>query len=79
MRVPGDTVTLCAYFKTFANDFSYAVYAINGTEIGRVSDAPYALEVDLSAYRGQTITITATAYDSAGAVCAIKSYTLVVE
>lgn len=79
VRVPGETVTLCAYFKTFANDFSYAVYAINGVEIGRVSDIPYALNVDLSAYQGQTITLTATAYDSAGAVCAVKSYSLVVE
>lgn len=79
VRVPGETVTLCAYFKTFANDFAYAVYAINGVEIGRVSDVPYGLDVNLSAYKGQTITLTATAYDSTGAVCAIKSYTLVVE
>ena len=79
VRVPGETVTLCAYFKTFANDFSYAVYAINGTEIGRVNEVPYALSVDLSAYRGQTITLTATAYDSTGAVCATKSYTLIVK
>ena len=79
VRVPGETVTLCAYFKTFNNDFSYAVYAINGTEIGRVSDVPYSLSVDLSAYQGQTITLTATAYDSTGAVCAAKSYTLIVK
>lgn len=79
VHVPGEAVTLCAYFKTFANDFSCAVYAINGVEIGRVSDVPYALRVDLSAYKGQTITITATAYDSAGALCAVKSYTVIVE
>lgn len=79
VRVGAETVTLCAYFKTFANDFSYAVYAINGVEIGRVSEVPYALTVDLSAYRGQTITLTATAYDSSGAVCASKSYAIVVE
>lgn len=79
VRVPGESVTLCAYFKTFANDFSCAVYAINGVEIGRVSDVPYALDVDLSQYKGQTITLTATAYDSAGIVCAVKSYSLIVE
>lgn len=79
VRVCAEKVTLCAYFKTFANDFAYAVYAINGTEVGRVDGVPYALDVDLSAYRGQTITLTATAYDSSGAVCATKTYSLIVE
>ncbi|MBR4953496.1 MAG: hypothetical protein IKZ30_03160, partial [Oscillospiraceae bacterium] len=79
VRVPAEVVTLCAYFKTFENDFAYATYAINGTEIGKVSVIPYALEVDLSAYKGQTITITATAYDSTGTACALKTYSLVVE
>ena len=52
---------------------------LSGAEIGRVSDVPYSLSVDLSAYKGQTITLTATAYDSTGAVCATKSYTLIVK
>lgn len=79
VRVPAEVVTLCAYFKTFENDFAYATYAINGVEIGKVSAVPYALEVDLSAYKGQTITVTATAYNSSGELCAVKSYSLVVE
>ena len=79
VRVPAKNVTLCAYFKTFENDFSRATYSINGTVIGSVSEIPYSLDADLSAYSGQTITLTATAYDSAGAVCAEKSYQLIVE
>lgn len=79
VRVPAKKGTLCAYFKAFENDFSRATDSINGTVIGSVSDIPYSLAVDLSAYSGQTITLTAAAYDSAGAVCAEKSYQLIVE
>ena len=79
VHVPAETVTLCAYFKTLSNDFSYGVYAINGVEIGRADAVPYRLTIDLSAYKGQTITLTASAYDSTGALCATKTYSLVVD
>ena len=79
VRVPAGKVTLSAYFKTFENTFSRASYAINGTEIGTATNVPYLFNVDLSAYKGQTIQFTATAYDANGAVCAKKTYSIIVE
>ncbi len=79
VTVPAQKVNLHSYFKTFENDFSYAEYQINGTTIGTAKDIPYTLSVDFSTYKGQTITLTAKAYDSKNQLCATKTYTIKVE
>lgn len=79
VTVPAQKVNLHAYFKTFENDFSYAVYQINGKNVGVVWEAPYTQYIDFSSYKGQTISLTAKAYDSKEQLCATKTYTIKVE
>ncbi len=79
VRVPAKSVELYAYFKTFENDFAYATYSVDGVEISRVDALPYKARLDLSAYGGKKIQLTAKAFDSKGVMCAVKSYNLVVE
>ncbi len=79
VTVPAEQIRLNAYVKTLYNDFSYAVYSLNGVDIGTGYGTPFALDIDFSPYAGKTLDLTCRAFDSKGALCATKTYTIKVK
>ncbi len=79
VTVPAENVSLHAFAKTIDNDISYVKYSVNGTTVGTVYGTPYTLEFDFAPYAGKTVEIMCRAFDSEGAVCAKKTYTIKVK
>lgn len=70
---------LAAYIKTVHNDIAYVVYRINGTDVATAYAAPYGVSVDLSAYSGSAVDITAMAFNADGILRATKTYRIFVD
>ncbi len=67
---------ICSFIKTPANDISYVVYNIYGTDIATSYAIPYSANIDFSPYKGTTVPLTAKAFDSSGKKVAEKTYYL---
>ena len=65
-----------SFIKTLYNDFSYVVYSLDGVLVANVARLPYKTAINFSSYAGKTVKLTAAAYDSNGALCAVKTYNL---
>ena len=52
---------------------------MNGVEIGTGYGTPFTLNIDFSPYKGKTLELTCRAFDSKGAMCANKTYTVKVQ
>lgn len=74
--VPAAAVEVSAYVKTVKNDISYVVYRINGADCATAYAAPFSANVDFSQYAGQSVNLTALAFDQSGAIAAQKTYKL---
>ncbi len=79
VTVPAEMISLHAYVKTLENDFAYVVYSLNGVDIGVGYGIPYTINVDFSPYKDKTLELTCRAFDSKGALCAGKTYTIKVQ
>jgi hypothetical protein len=67
---------ICAFVKTPANDISYVVYSIYGTDVATGYAIPYSVNIDFSPYKGTTVPLTLKAFDSSGKLVAEKTYYL---
>jgi len=67
---------ICSFVKTPANDTSYVVYSIYGTDIATSYAIPYSANIDFSPYAGTTVPLTLKAFNSAGKMVAEKTYYL---
>ena len=65
---------ISSFIKTPANDISYVVYNIYGTDVDTVYGIPYSANIDFSYYKGTTIPLKAMAFDSKGVKVAEKTY-----
>ena len=65
---------ICSFIKTPANDISYVVYNIYGTDVATSYAIPYRVNIDFSAYKGTTIPLKAMAFSSSGKKVAEKTY-----
>ena len=72
--IPASVNEISAYIKTVKNDIAYVVYRINGADCATAYAAPFSAAVDFSPYAGQSVNLTALAFDSAGAIAAQKTY-----
>lgn len=80
-NVPVEAVVteINAYIKTIKNDISYVVYRINDVDVATAYAIPYTATVDFSPYSGQTVAVSALAFDSSGAPVAKKTYNVKVQ
>lgn len=72
--IPASVNEISAYIKTVKNDIAYVVYRINGADCATAYAAPFSAAVDFSPYAGQSVNLTALAFDSSGAIAAQKTY-----
>ena len=70
------SVEISSYVKTPANDISYVIYSIYGTDVATSYGIPFSVNIDFSYYRGTTVPLTAKAYDSNYKLVAEETYYL---
>ena len=74
VTVEAAVVEISSFIKTPANDTSYVVYNIYGTDIATSYSIPYSASIDFAPYKGTTIPLKAMAFNAAGAKVAEKTY-----
>lgn len=74
VAVEATTVEISSFIKTPANDTSYVVYNIYGTDVATSYAIPYGAAIDFSPYKGTTVPLKAMAFNAAGAKVAEKTY-----
>lgn len=74
VKVEAKPTEICSFIKTPANDISYVVYNIYGTDIATSYGIPYSVNIDFSYYKGTTIPLKTMAFDSNGIKVAEKTY-----
>ena len=74
VKVEAKLTEICSFIKTPANDISYVVYNIYGTDVATAYGIPYSVSIDFSPYKGTTIPLKAMAFDSNGTKVAEKTY-----
>lgn len=74
VAVEATTVEISSFIKTPANDTSYVVYNVYGTDIGTSYGIPYSVTIDFAPYKGTTIPLKAMAFNASGAKVAEKTY-----
>ncbi|MBR1968818.1 MAG: hypothetical protein IKA17_00465 [Clostridia bacterium] len=76
VRVEPQPTEICSYVKTPANDISYVIYSIYGTDVATSYGIPFSVNIDFTYYRGTTVPLTAKAYDSNYKLVAEETYYL---
>lgn len=74
VAVEAAVVEISSFIKTPANDASYVVYNVYGTDIATSYGIPYSASIDFTPYKGTTIPLKAMAFNAAGAKVAEKTY-----
>ena len=73
VAVEATVVEISSFIKTPANDTSYVVYNIYGTDVGTSYAIPYSVTIDFSPYKGTTVPLKAMAFNQFGAKVAEKA------
>ena len=76
VKVEPQVNEICSYVKTPANDISYVIYSIYGTDVGVSYGIPFSANIDFGYYKGTTVPLTAKAYDSNHQLVAEETYYL---
>jgi hypothetical protein len=76
VSVKAENTELLSYIVTPDNSVSYVTYSINETDVGTAYSAPYAVQCDFSAYKGQKVNIRVRSFN-ANNVC-ITDYVVAV-
>lgn len=79
VEVEAKTTEICSFIKTPANDISYVVYNIYGTDVATTYNIPYNANIDFSPYAGTTLPLKASAFSSTGEKVAEKTYSIKVK
>lgn len=74
VEVEAANVEISSFIKTPANDTSYVVYSVYGTEVATTYAIPYSAAIDFSSYKGTTVPLKAAAFNSSGVKVAEKTY-----
>lgn len=79
VAVEAKKTNVYSFVKTPANDTGYVIYSINDAYAGQSSQIPYKTEIDFSPYKGTTVSLKLSVYNTAGQMSAEKTYNLIVE
>ena len=67
-------VEISSFIKTPANDTSYVVYNIYGTDVATSYGIPYSVNIDFAPYSKTTVPLKAMAFNASGVKVAEKTY-----
>ncbi len=64
VNIKAEQTELCSYIVTPSNDTAYVNYYVNDVYLATAYSIPYSVNVDFSAYKGQKVKITVSAFDA---------------